>query len=254
MGSDNRHSDFLKWLPLLLPTWLKWRLMMFSGERKVVDFPWVTFQVSSIPLVMGKLLCQVTYFISLSEDLARAQAGPKRLNDCVGTSMQCGDPGAGGDWTQSPLPFQGAAFHPGETAGPQLGAPGACFQHPRWSGGGRGRRGWLLQTFQTLGLWFLLPPFLPRFALSLILQPLGSVYYAPNLVPGAGTPGMDQVHGPQVGHQLIYWGLYSTPFWGPSSVQFSHSVVSDSLRPYELQHPRPLCPSLTLRVHTNSCL
>ena len=33
---------------------------------------------------------------------------------------------------------------------------------------------------------------------------------------------------------------------GPiSSVQFSHSVVSDSLRPHELQHTRPPCPSPT---------
>ena len=30
-----------------------------------------------------------------------------------------------------------------------------------------------------------------------------------------------------------------------SSVQFSHSVVSDSLRPHGLQHARPPCPSLT---------
>ena len=38
-----------------------------------------------------------------------------------------------------------------------------------------------------------------------------------------------------------------------SSVQFSHSVVSDSLRPYELQHTRPPCPSPTPGVHSNSC-
>ena len=37
------------------------------------------------------------------------------------------------------------------------------------------------------------------------------------------------------------------------SVQFSRSVVSDSLRPHELQHTRPPCPSPTPRVHTNSC-
>ena len=36
-----------------------------------------------------------------------------------------------------------------------------------------------------------------------------------------------------------------------SSVQFSHSVVSDSLRPHELQHARPPCPSPTPRVHPN---
>ena len=38
-----------------------------------------------------------------------------------------------------------------------------------------------------------------------------------------------------------------------SSVQFSHSVMSDSLWPHELQHTRPPCPSLTPRVYPNSC-
>ena len=38
-----------------------------------------------------------------------------------------------------------------------------------------------------------------------------------------------------------------------SSVQFSHSVMSDSLRPNELQHARPPCPSPTPGVHSNSC-
>ena len=37
------------------------------------------------------------------------------------------------------------------------------------------------------------------------------------------------------------------------SVQFSHSVVSDSLRPHESQHARPPCPSPTPGVHPNSC-
>ena len=37
------------------------------------------------------------------------------------------------------------------------------------------------------------------------------------------------------------------------SVHFSHSVLSDSLRPYEPQHARPPCPSPTSRVHPNSC-
>ena len=38
-----------------------------------------------------------------------------------------------------------------------------------------------------------------------------------------------------------------------SSVQFSHSVVSDSLRPHELQHSRHPCPSPTPEVYSNSC-
>ena len=37
------------------------------------------------------------------------------------------------------------------------------------------------------------------------------------------------------------------------SVQFSHSVVSDSLHPHGLQHTRPPCPSPTPRVYSNSC-
>ena len=36
------------------------------------------------------------------------------------------------------------------------------------------------------------------------------------------------------------------------SVQFSHSVMSDSLRPHELQNARPPCPSPTPGVHSNS--
>ena len=38
-----------------------------------------------------------------------------------------------------------------------------------------------------------------------------------------------------------------------SSVQFSHSVVSNSLWPHEPQHARLLYPSPTPRVHSNSC-
>ena len=37
-----------------------------------------------------------------------------------------------------------------------------------------------------------------------------------------------------------------------SSVEFSHSVMSNSLRPHESQHSRPPCPSPTPRVHSDS--
>ena len=37
------------------------------------------------------------------------------------------------------------------------------------------------------------------------------------------------------------------------SVQFSRSVVSDSLRPHESQHARPPCPSPSPGVHSDSC-
>ena len=38
-----------------------------------------------------------------------------------------------------------------------------------------------------------------------------------------------------------------------TSVQFSCSVISDSLRPHEPQHTRHPCPSPTPGVHTNPC-
>ena len=37
------------------------------------------------------------------------------------------------------------------------------------------------------------------------------------------------------------------------SVQFSRSVVSDSLQPHEPQHARPPCPSPALGVYPDSC-
>ena len=38
-----------------------------------------------------------------------------------------------------------------------------------------------------------------------------------------------------------------------SSVQFSHSVVSNSLQPHESQHARPPCPTPTPGACSNSC-
>ena len=51
-------------------------------------------------------------------------------------------------------------------------------------------------------------------------------------------------------HQILQWELET--FW-EHSVQFSHSVMSDSLWPHEPQHARPPCPLPTPRVHPNPC-
>ena len=45
------------------------------------------------------------------------------------------------------------------------------------------------------------------------------------------------------------WNLLTVKY----SVQFSCSVVSDSLQPHESQHTRPPCPSQTLGVYWDSC-
>ena len=50
----------------------------------------------------------------------------------------------------------------------------------------------------------------------------------------------------------IYVLVYEHLTTAVGSVQFSHSVMSDSLRPHESQHARPPCPSPTLGVHSNS--
>ena len=49
-------------------------------------------------------------------------------------------------------------------------------------------------------------------------------------------------------HTYIYICIYIF-----SSVLFSRSVMSDSLRLHESQHTRPPCPSPTPGVHSNSC-
>ena len=45
---------------------------------------------------------------------------------------------------------------------------------------------------------------------------------------------------------------YHTNYYCQSVSQFSHSVVSDSLRPHESQHTRPPCPSPTPGVHLDA--
>ena len=50
--------------------------------------------------------------------------------------------------------------------------------------------------------------------------------------------------------QNLTWELDSQ--W-TYSVKFSHSVMSDSLRPHGLQYARLPCPSPTPRVYSNSC-
>ena len=64
----------------------------------------------------------------------------------------------------------------------------------------------------------------------------------------------------------LHWQVYSLPLVPPGkwldaghvifihhSVQFSHSVVSESLWPYGLQHARPPHPSPTPGAYSNSC-
>ena len=55
-----------------------------------------------------------------------------------------------------------------------------------------------------------------------------------------------------LGHVGSSWIRDQTHVAFVSSVQFSHSVVSDSLRPHGLQHARLSCPSPTPGIYSNS--
>ena len=46
--------------------------------------------------------------------------------------------------------------------------------------------------------------------------------------------------------------IEKTKIMASGDIQFSRSVVSDSLQPHESQHARPPCPSPTPGVHPNS--
>ena len=76
-------------------------------------------------------------------------------------------------------------------------------------------------------------------------------------IPGTreagGLPSMG-LH--RVGHDWSDLAAAAAAVWmntSLTSVQFSCSVVSDSLRSLEPQHARPPCPSPTPRVHPNPC-
>ena len=54
------------------------------------------------------------------------------------------------------------------------------------------------------------------------------------------------------GNKLLIYSMTSMSLQGFSLVQFSSSVVSNSLQSHGLQHARPPCPSPTPRVYSNS--
>ena len=67
------------------------------------------------------------------------------------------------------------------------------------------------------------------------------------------TLGWAKARGTQKVDEWDSWStnLFSSVYF--SLVHFSRSVVSDFLRPHELQHARPPCASPTPGVHPNSC-
>ena len=52
---------------------------------------------------------------------------------------------------------------------------------------------------------------------------------------------------------FFFWSIAALQCCVSFSVHFSHSVMSDSLRPHGPQHTRLACPSPTPRAYSNSC-
>ena len=79
---------------------------------------------------------------------------------------------------------------------------------------------------------------------------VGSLSLLLGIFPTQGlNPGLP--HCRAILYQLRHKG---SPYYiGSHSVQFSCSVMSDSLPSHELQHARPPCPSPTPGVHPNPC-
>ena len=91
-----------------------------------------------------------------------------------------------------------------------------------------------------------------RKAMDLQVPPASSFLSKSPWLPPPPTP--HPVPRDASGHPLPSSGVYPTNLiYFYSSVQFSHSVVSNSLRPHGLQHTKPPCPSPTPGVHPNSC-
>ena len=63
------------------------------------------------------------------------------------------------------------------------------------------------------------------------------------------TSDFSSVGGGGFSNNHIFFLFFFNSF---SSVQFSRSVLSDSLRPHESQNARPPCPSATPGVHSDS--
>ena len=94
---------------------------------------------------------------------------------------------------------------------------------------------------------------------SLWSHGLYSPWNSPGQSTGVGSLSPEDLPNPGIESRSATLQVDSLPAKPPgkpikwSSVQFSRSVVSDSLWPHGLQHTRPPCPSPTPGVYSNSC-
>ena len=75
-----------------------------------------------------------------------------------------------------------------------------------------------------------------------------SIYYVPDSILKIYRLFLSHQSSEQ---SLLENNVYALSVQFSPSVQFSHSILSDSLRPHESQHARPPCPSPTPGVHSD---
>ena len=78
----------------------------------------------------------------------------------------------------------------------------------------------------------------------------GLPYSPPGHLPDPQAKPISLLSPTLAGRFFTTSAIWETQTW--SSVQFNHSVMSDSLRLHESQHARSPCPSSTPGVHSNS--
>ena len=86
---------------------------------------------------------------------------------------------------------------------------------------------------------------------SFVPFPSPPCHIEPFLIPLMGISNGWNIQSPPV--CISAFPTPMTPWRLNHSVQFSRSVMSDSLQPHESKHTRPPCPSPSPRVHSNSC-
>ena len=133
-------------------------------------------------------------------------------------------------------------------------------------GGGRGWDGWMASPTQWTWVWATSRRWW-RTGKPGVLQPMRSQKVGYDLVTEQllrfilSQKDIKMLHRnvgftSKIRTQLIFQGQFAELlylFLFHYSVQFSRSVMSDSLGPHESQHARPPCPSPTPRVHSDSC-
>ena len=116
---------------------------------------------------------------------------------------------------------------------------------------GENWKSWPLRLYHIIQLQHSVQGGCPHIVISTLHCPVSCFGFIYNLLPQYSCNCFQSwVKKKEAGTQISHTGV---SFYQFSSIQFSCSVVSNSLPPHESQHTGPPCPSPTPRVHSNLC-